>query len=147
MSEIRPISQSDIGPLIQMMIAMRLESPSLAASVTVDVERTWANIKTMIDNETLVGVIADGGCMLGIIGPNWYSSRVEAFEQMLYVKPEKRGTMLGIRLIGMFENIAIERGAAAVHVGSSTGISDERTARLYERKGYSRSGISLSKEF
>lgn len=143
---VREASPDDINILIKMMLDMREESPALK-DVPVNIWRTAENMKAMFAAGTFIGVVDNKGCMLGFVGPNWYSSTVEAFEQMLYVSPEYRNGYSAFRLITAFEKLAQSKGAVSIHVGSSTGIKDEKTAKLYENLGYERSGISLKKNF
>lgn len=143
---LRQIVPDDITQLMNMMEFMRAEAPSMQ-KVPVDRVYTGTNLSNMLDNGLLFGIISPfKGCILGLISGNWYDPRPMAFEQMLYVIPEARGTRLAVHLISAFVDEAESRGAAEVHVGSSTGIQDERTARLYEAMGFVRSGISLRKE-
>jgi GNAT superfamily N-acetyltransferase len=141
------IVQGDIPELMDFMEAMRAEAPAMK-NVPVDRDRTGACLEGLWNSQMLFGVIAPKrGCMIGLVSANWYDDRLIAYEQMLYVTPEARGrSMLAPRLVGTFVSQARNLGAHEVHVGSSTGIQDERTARLYEVMGFKRSGISLRKE-
>lgn len=141
----RLIQIGDVPDIMDHMEAMRAESPALAG-VPVDRKRTGTFLRSMIGYDKLTGVVATGGCMLVIITDSFYDSRVHAFEQMFYVRPEYRGNRLAISMVRIVEKLCAERGAETLLVGSSTGIADERTARLYERLGFKRSGIQLRKE-
>jgi GNAT superfamily N-acetyltransferase len=128
------------------MVWMRKEAPNLQ-QVEVNRRRTGAGLRAMYDTGTLFGVIAPGqGCMIGLVAANWYDDRLIAYEQMLFVMREYRGTRLAVHLIRAFIKEATAKGAYEVHAGSSTGIQDERTIRLYEALGFTRAGISVRKE-
>jgi GNAT superfamily N-acetyltransferase len=69
---------------------------------------------------------------------------MQACELAVYVTPEHRGRT-GMRLIKAFEAWAWDRGADEITLGISTEVDPERTAALYARLGYRRSGITTIK--
>lgn len=94
--------------------------------------------------------VADiGGTLVGMFGgvvvEHFFSTTKMACDVVLYVTPEYRGTRIAPRLVHAFERWAIEAGADELVLGVSTGIEADRTASLYERLGYERSGITLTK--
>lgn len=67
---------------------------------------------------------------------------------LVYVVPEHRGGMAGVRMIRMLEAWARKRGADGMMLGQSTGVGDiERVRALYERMGYRLTGVNAMKEF
>ena len=51
------------------------------------------------------------GSVIGLTFSPPYSNRVVAGDYIWYVKPEYRGGMVGVRLLRMFENWALDAGA------------------------------------
>lgn len=125
---------------------MREESPTYNYA---EDDPSWVveNLKRIVAAGALTGVIEPGkGFMIGAINHPWYSRRVEAYEQLLYIRPEHRGGMLAVRLIRAWEALARARGAAVCNVGASSGMAEDRTRELYQRLGYSYHGQSLKKD-
>jgi GNAT superfamily N-acetyltransferase len=142
---VKLVQVGDVPALMDHMEAMRAESPVLS-KVPVDRQRTGNILRTMISSGLMTGVIAEGGCLLVVLCDSFYDSRLQAYEQMFYVRPEYRGNRLAVSMVRIMEQVCTERGAETLSVGSSSGVADERTARLFEHLGYTRLGISLRKE-
>jgi RimJ/RimL family protein N-acetyltransferase len=138
---IRRITHTDIPTIINLLLTLHTESP-VYGLVEPDPEYVTRTLTAMIDSKSFIGYIAtDGtGLMLGQISPTWYNPVPSAYEHILYVVPEKRGTGLAIRMVRNFEADAKWAEAEYAYLGASTGINDEATNRLYERLGYSRVG-------
>lgn len=146
---IREIEHKDIPSLIWCLQMLRKESPTYG-HVANDPILVEGNLNNLFGNNIAFGVIdndvACKGFMFGVAGPSWYSDKIEAAEQLLYVVPAERGTGLAIKLIKAFELQCKHRGCKSLAVGASVGINDERTERLYERLGYKWHGRTLVKE-
>lgn len=55
---------------------------------------------------------------------------------LLFVKPEHRGGTAAPRLIKAYDKWARECGVTEMQIGVSTGVREERTARLFEKLGF-----------
>lgn len=134
---IRDISLYDVNPICEMLVDLRNESPEYNF-VNEDWDYVPKHLQAMIIQPAFIGVIDDDyrGFMFGSVDRHWYSSRVDAFEQLLFVGSAFRGTMLAPRLIRAFEDRARSRQAENVYAGATTGMSEDRTIKLYERMGY-----------
>jgi len=89
------------------------------------------------------GVIV--GALLGLASRHFFSDDITASELAVYVAPDARGGSAAGKLIRQFEGWAAEQGAVDIVLGISTEVHADRTAQLYERLGYTPSGISLVK--
>lgn len=136
---IRPMSLYDVVPVCEMLVDLRDESPEYSYG-----EEDWdyvpAQLKNMICDPLFIGFIDDDyrGFMIGGCQQHWFSRRIDAYEQLLFVGQEYRGGLLAPRLVRRFERRARELGAIHVYAGASTGMNEERTIQLYERMGYTR---------
>lgn len=69
-----------------------------------------------------------------------------AFDNILYVKPEHRGTSIGVKLILAYEKWARDRDIKIACLSIASGITEERTGKLYEKLGYVKVGIQYRKQ-
>lgn len=80
--------------------------------------------------------------MIGFIAPNEFGEHPPmAKDIVLYVEPECRGGLAGVRLVRDFEKWAKEHGVSTVQLAQSTGLDVERTRRWYEALGYEVTGF------
>ena len=141
---------SDIGQIVQLLQMLRLESPEYNYADD-DPEYVSNNLHELFTNKTMVGSVAIAehktlvGFMIGVVGAHWYSKRIDAMEQLLYIDPAWRGGSVAPRLIKHFEWICQCMGAHTLYVGASTGMAEERTVKLYERMGYTKGSPALRK--
>lgn len=145
----RQVCTEDALDIVELLRILRIESPEYNY-VDDDPAFVSSNLGTLIHNGTMKGVVAMQeqtlvGFMIGFVGAPWYSRRVEAMEQLLYVEPTWRGSTVAPKLIWGFENICREAGAAVLSVGASTGMAEDRTVKLYERMGYTKGSPTLRK--
>lgn len=68
-----------------------------------------------------------------------------AVDISVYVKPMHRGTLAAKKMLQRGESWAAGRGAEEMLLGISTGIRAQRTEHFYERLGYRRRSVSLSR--
>lgn len=147
---IRDVHRSDTWQIVEHLRVLREESPEYNY---VEDDPLWVanNLLQLIENETLIGVVDVDedqyvkGFMIGFISHTWYSKRVDAIEQLLYIMPEFRGGSIAIRLIKGFEDVCRYRGAFELSVGASTGMAESRTVKLYEKLGYTLRSPTLVK--
>jgi GNAT superfamily N-acetyltransferase len=77
---------------------------------------------------------------------HWACDALIATELVLYVRPESRGSSIAARLVAEFITWAKSIGAEIAAAGSTTGVNEELTVRLYERFGFQRIGTNLELE-
>lgn len=86
------------------------------------------------------------GFLWGLVTPLPWSPALIAIDNVLYVKPESRGTAHGARLIRKYEQWAKSRGAKQISISIASGITDEATCNLYKILGYNLIGSQYRKE-
>jgi ribosomal protein S18 acetylase RimI-like enzyme len=101
----------------------------------------------MIEQPNFIGYIDSDlrGFMFGMANQTWFDPELNAYELLLYILPEYRGTSLAPRLIKQFEQDAMRLNCIHVRAGVSTHVNEERILRLYERLGYTREANTVSK--
>jgi len=84
--------------------------------------------------------IEDGeavGMIGGMVYPMYFNqNHLHAQEFFWWVKPERRNSRAGLRLIDAFEQWAIKQGAATIQMGTVDKASPKSLVRLYEKRGY-----------
>lgn len=149
MIALRELKLGDTRDIVELLRQLRVESPEYNY-VEDDPTFVVNNLWSLISNNAMTGVVAVVndvlvGFMIGFVGAPWYSKRVEAMEQLLYVDPAVRGGTTAIRLIKEFEKLCKAKGAEVLSVGATTGIKEDRTVSLYERMGYTKGSPTLRK--
>lgn len=66
----------------------------------------------------------------------WNPARV-ASDYLFYIVPERRGTMLGVRLIKAYTAWAKSISCVEARLSIASGINEEKMGKLYQRLGYS----------
>jgi GNAT superfamily N-acetyltransferase len=143
---LRQIKTDDVGHLIEMLLALHVESPHYN-KVRPDVDYVHTTLTSLIEQPCFIGHIDVDlrGFMFGIATRTWYDSELNASELLLYILPEYRGSLLAPRLIKQFEIAAMRLGCIHVRAGTSTHVNTEKTLRLYERLGYTREANTVTK--
>jgi len=114
-----------------------------------DIMVEWVSDRIDDDGSLVLGAWSGSdlvGCVIGLTFVPPYSERVVAGDYIWYVRPEYRGGMVGVRLLRMFENWAVDAGAAQILTGATSGIKSERGAALLERLGFVPTGTSVYKD-
>lgn len=105
------------------------------------------SVNRMLYNDSILFLIDDQ--QRGILIANeiqaWYAPITFVQEQLVYVRPEHRGSSVAARLIASLEHHAKSIGAVAIRCGVTTGIHQEKTAEMYRKRGYVDCGILLQK--
>lgn len=130
------------------MLRLLHEESPVYREVPINEAHTLARLEHLIHEESGVVLVEPGkGFILGTMGTTFWDDRMVLCEQLLYVLPVWRdiGT-LAKDLIHAFEEVGAYNQCHRVIVGASTGIGNEIVARLYERLGYRRKGVSLWKD-
>jgi ribosomal protein S18 acetylase RimI-like enzyme len=143
---LRAITTSDIDTIILCLLRLHAESPKYN-KVIPDVPFVSDNLRAMIEHPNFIGTIAtdNAGFMFGASGQQWFDPELNAYEQLLYILPDRRGGSLAARLIRSFEALSRARGCVHVHAGTSTLVNTEQTLKLYEALGYTRDGTGVFK--
>lgn len=143
---LRPIKAEDVGLIIEMLLALHVES-SHYNKVRPDEDYVHTTLTSMIEQPAFIGYIDSDlrGFMFGNANRTWFDPELNAYELLLYILPEYRGSFLAPRLIKQFEIAATRLGCIHVRAGTSTHVNTEKTLRLYERLGYTREANTVTK--
>lgn len=147
---IRFATTADIDCIVQMGAAMHAESRF--ARLPYSIEKCQELVASTIANpEEMVGMVYEQdhaviGVLLGFIDEHFFTNARVASDVLLYVIPERRGSMAGPRLLDYFTAWAKTKKADLIEVGISTGISVEKSSRLYQRLGYKPVGLVFEYE-
>lgn len=144
---IRPAAPADIPAIVALGERMHAEAPNFQG---------WAFDREKVA-ALVAGLINGGGCALvaeldgelcgGVLGmctEHWFSRERVASDLALFVAPGRRGGSLAVRLVMGFKAWALAMGAREVHMGVSTGVHPEATARLFEACGLRHTGLTFS---
>lgn len=85
------------------------------------------------------------GFLMATIGGYTYASGIYTTQQVMYVRPDKRGTRAATLLIRHLEDWSRRLGAREITGGNNNGLFTERTARFLEKQGFSRTGVFMRK--
>ena len=80
------------------------------------------------------------GVFFGHASQLWFSDELCGFDDLWYVAPGSRGSLLSARMVREFAVWSRERGCSAVLVGVSSGVMVDRTGLLLETLGFGRIG-------
>jgi GNAT superfamily N-acetyltransferase len=81
------------------------------------------------------------GAFVGHVGSHWFGDCKVSYDLALFVVPERRGSMLGVRFIKEYVRTADAMGVDEILIGNSTAVRSDRVEmveRLYERLGFRR---------
>ena len=129
--------------LDQVIDALLAESPELRG---VEVERAMVRLTLERSPHVKCLIHVREGELLAVailqIGPVWYAPKRRcARDLLIWVAPGWRGGSLGMRLVNWIEEWAADHAVDDLYLSQSTGINVERTAKFYERRGYTLSGF------
>ena len=137
---IRRVRNIDIGALREMSIDFmhEVEADTYPHMDAFEVDKHMLEILATLDNPDLICLIAfDGkkpaGFYIGYVGDKPYSKPTRvAVAQELYVVPEKRSGLVGLRLMEEAGKLSIERGAEGFEcIGTFNG-----TDKRWEKFGF-----------
>lgn len=144
---IRAATFDDIPVLLDLGERMHAESPRFSQltfcrdKMTRTFQVVMGTDLGLLDVAEIDGRIV--GLMLALAFEHYCSPDIVATELALYVEPEHRGSLIGLRLIKRYRQWADGIGAKHTTAGVSTGVHTEQTARLYEAAGFQRFGVLL----
>lgn len=86
------------------------------------------------------------GFMFGSIAPYGFVDQTFAFDRLLYVRPDMRGSTAARQLVAAFEQWATDKGASRIILAVTTGVHPEQTEKFYNKCGYTTVGKLTMKE-
>jgi ribosomal protein S18 acetylase RimI-like enzyme len=130
---VRLASAADATAIAELLHAFNTEYDEPAPEVPVLAERLAPMLASGEVTVVLGGSGPDGLALLRF-RPSFWSGDLDAYLEELYVVPHLRGQGLGRALMERAMDVARERGATRMDLGTST---DDTAARaLYERLGF-----------
>ncbi|MEA1933717.1 MAG: GNAT family N-acetyltransferase [Thermodesulfobacteriota bacterium] len=137
---IRPARNNDVDEIIEM--GSRMHKDSNYAFLPYDHEKVRHLACYMInDPNTQCALVAEErglliGMFAGYITDYYFCNSTIASDMILYVEPKYRGSSAAMRLIRTFRDWAIQKGVSEICLGTSTGVSPERTGNFYQKLGF-----------
>jgi GNAT superfamily N-acetyltransferase len=140
---IREMQEKDINYLVDLGYVMHQESSFADLEYDKDKVRELGQEILHTNNyccyiyereNTIIGFI------IGICGHYYFNHQKYASDYLLYVDPNKRGSIAAIRLLKELEKWAKLQNCTEIRLGSSANINPERVKQLYERLGYTTTG-------
>lgn len=109
-------------------------------------EKVYTYLDELVkSNDGIVVVGEDEGCIVGVfvgcIGSHWFGDCTVSYDLALFVVPDRRGSILGARLIKEYIRIASSMGIDEILIGNATAVRLDRVEmveRLHERTGFRR---------
>lgn len=145
---IRPATLSDIPWLLEAGALAQQEAPHYADLPTSPADQYKRLVGVLqFPDAVCIRVVEDcTGFICGALEPAVWFQTMYAVQNLLWVHPDYRGTRRAWRLVGAFEQWAREHGATRIVNGVSSGVTEERTGRFYQKMGYLPMGPSFYKE-
>tara|TARA_R110000851_G_scaffold81420_2_gene178937 strand:+ start:149 stop:607 length:459 start_codon:yes stop_codon:yes gene_type:complete len=137
---IRSMVASDIPVMIALGAEMHRESRY--ASLDFDTSRLWQlgeQILAAPDSYLAVVYEKDDeivGFCVGYVAPHFFGNDLTSGDFAIYVLPEHRKGMVGVKLIKTYDDWCVKKGVKEPMLGVSAGITPERIGKLYKRMGY-----------
>ena len=131
---IRPASPADMPALLEMAAAAHAES--VQRDLPLNLGKVRANFLRWMAADLFLVAMRDGrpvGLLIGFVSPHWFSDALGAWDRLVYVRPEARGSRAAYVLYGAFREWARAKGAADLWPGVSTGSA--AGVALYRRLG------------
>lgn len=139
---IRPATHDDVPRLVE--LGTLLHQTSCYSEMGYSAEKVEKHLRALIDG---LGVVfaaeVDGkvvGGFAGAVAEQWFSNDLIAFDYSVFIEPGRRQGILASRLILTFKEWARIKGAKQIHMGITTAMNVEGTARLYRHLGFREAG-------
>lgn len=137
---VRRAQEADIDDMIDLGVGMHAESAF--RNLNYDKEKCRSLVKMYLDSpeDRFFSVAESDGVLVGMfagyITDYYFGHGLLANDILWYVRPENRGSRVGLALLKAFEDWALERGVSEVCLGVSTAVDLERTAQILSNRGY-----------
>lgn len=132
------------------IVAMARENASTVPYLTLNEDRVRATLQRYLDtaNPTF-WVVDDRRDLVGFLQAYWWG--YDAFDgfftvqQVLYVRPDKRGSRASVLLMKQLVAWSERLGAKEIIGGNDNEFNSERTAKFLEHFGFRRVGFAMKK--
>lgn len=142
--QVRLALESDIDALVEIGKAASVLRPNLQFS---EARLRALFAKYLATASPTFFVAAEGPDIAGVLIADYYDYPTFdghfVAQEVLFVKPEKRGTRAAVSLIRQLIAWAEMLGAKEILGGNDSGYASERIARMLERYGFKRYGFHM----
>lgn len=109
------------------------------SALTDSLQKAAPTVFVAVEKDHILGFLAAS------IMEYWFTTGIYVSQDVLYVRPDKRGTRAAVKLIKKFIQWGDMLGAREHIFGTLTGFQPERTAKLFEHCGARRVGHYLKR--
>lgn len=144
--KIREATHDDIPAMLALGEAMHQESRYAVHAWNTDKVRHLIGALVAGDNGLALVAELEGeivGGFLGSLSAHYFTNAMTASDYALFVAPAHRGSSAAAHLVGRFIAWARGHNADMIQIGTTTGVAEDRTVRLFERAGFERVGQLL----
>lgn len=144
-SIVRHAAEGDVPEVVA--LSRQFHAESLYRNIPFDAEwfATVMHRYAAEESKALFMVAADADGVYGYITahvqPLQFSRRLAVLQDLLYVRPDRRGGIAGARLFRNFVDWAATHDPVFVEFAVSTGIAEHTSARLAARFGFEKQGM------
>lgn len=136
---------------LSVLLPQYLQETTNHQAFTLDLEHAMSSLLSAIaDPKSCVLVAVRGKSIVGFlyatVSTFFWSKTPVAVDQLLYVTPEHRGRMYGVHLLREYESWARAQGVPEIRISIASGITEDRTRKLYQTLGYELLGYVYRKE-
>jgi GNAT superfamily N-acetyltransferase len=137
---IREMTKADMPTCIK--LGRQMHDESFYRENDYDEEKLWAlwDLHVADPLQFCMKVAEKDGDVIGLfVGyryEHFFGYDICSSDLLLYVTPEHRGSSTAVRLIKAYEQWARDSSVTEIQIGVSTGVREERTARLFEKLGF-----------
>lgn len=133
----RPATRDDLEALAILLRAFHNESPM--RHVAIDEAKGRQFLEQCINNPGRACIVYDSGSVDGVIigyaAEYYFSKEKAAWDLVVYVRPERRGSLVAYRLISAFREWAKSAGAQTLWLGTAAGVDPNVTRKFYRGIG------------
>ncbi|MBT4129211.1 MAG: GNAT family N-acetyltransferase [Candidatus Marinimicrobia bacterium] len=144
---IRPYHPDDQTDMLFML--RQFHSESSMSHVNFNPRRVSSLMRSSIDDpDTTFCYVCeiDGkvvGSLAAVVTPYFFGDDLISTDYWLYLYPEYRGRMYGVKLLKKYINWANIQGVKEVMLSPASGISMDRTEKILAKMGFQPSGIQM----
>lgn len=142
---IRRATPKDLDLVVALLKALHAES--VFREIAIDGARLNSFVGFCLSHPSQVCILHEtddasvvDGLMLGYVTPYFFSTELGAWDHAVYVRPERRGSIIAVRLWREFRKWATEAKARVMWLGTSAGIAPARTHKFYTGLGMTEVG-------
>lgn len=138
MTTARKATLEDMQQILAWCKDMHVESRY--ANYALDEAKLEELVARLIQAERGIVLVTQNGVLVGGVADYFFGPALYAFELLLYVAPEARGSSEAPTLVKAYLEAARALRAVDVHIENTTGCETEKVERLFSKLGFQRCG-------